>query len=273
MVRGARHALVRRQPPDPVTTTRAARTSLAACATVLAVAAAAQAQPSSPAPATASATAPTLDVPPGVLLRRVTVLRGTVRPGAAGRTVEIQRRDARRRWVRAATGAAAADGTVAARWRPGALGRVVLRLAVRRAGGRARAVPAAPGASATTTVFRPALATWYGPRFFGRRTACGVLLDRLLLGVAHRTLPCGTPVTVFHAGRSTTVPVVDRGPFAGGASFDLTQAAAEALGMTTTATVGVLAHRGATMAPPPAAPTPEAQVGGVGVPMAPPWTG
>ena len=248
-----------------MTTTRTARTCLSACAIALAIAADAPARPPSPSPTRAATTTPTLDAPPGVLLRRVTVLYGTVRPGPAGRAVEVQRRDARRGWVPAASGTAGADGTVAARWRPVAVGPVVLRLAVRRPG-RARARATAAGAPATTTVFRPARATWYGPRLFGRRTACGVLLDRLLLGVAHRTLPCGTPVTVFHGGRSTTVPVVDRGPFAAGASFDLTQAAAEALGMTATATVGVLAHRGATMAPPLAAPAPEAQVGGVAVP-------
>ena len=248
-----------------MTTTRAARTCLAACATALAVAADAPAQPPAPSPTAPRASAPTLVAPPGVLLRRVTVLHGTLRPGAPGRPVEVQRRDAGRGWVRVATGAAAADGTVAARWRPGALGSVVLRLAVRRAG-HARARAAGASAPATTTVFRPVRATWYGPRFFGRRTACDVLLDPLLLGVAHRTLPCGTPVTVFSGGRTATVPVVDRGPFAAGASLDLTQAAAQALGVTATATVGVLAHRGATMAPPLAAPPPGADVGGVGMP-------
>jgi hypothetical protein len=68
------------------------------------------------------------------------------------------------------------------------------------------------------------------------------------------------------------VPVVDP-PFARGASFDLGQAAAEALGLTATATIEVLAHRGATMAPPLAAPGPEGQVGGVGVPVPPSRTG
>ena len=57
------------------------------------------------------------------------------------------------------------------------------------------------------------MATWYGPGFYGRRTACGVKMSRTLLGVAHKTLPCGTQVAVLYKGRRITVPVVDRGPF------------------------------------------------------------
>ena len=110
-----------------------------------------------------------------------------------------------------------------------------------------RAVPDGDGASASgapptavVTVFRPARATWYGPGFYGHRLACGGRLTQSTLGVAHRTLPCGTPVQVYYRGRSLTVPVVDRGPFANGASYDLTAATARALGVTQTARVGVL---------------------------------
>ena len=61
-----------------------------------------------------------------------------------------------------------------------------------------------------------------------------------LLGVAHRTLPCGTKVALLYKGRTITVPVVDRGPFANGARYDLTSATGQALGFTTTDTVGVV---------------------------------
>jgi rare lipoprotein A (peptidoglycan hydrolase) len=77
-------------------------------------------------------------------------------------------------------------------------------------------------------------ATWYGPGLYGNRTACGQRLRRSTLGVAHRTLPCGTPVTFYHRGRFVTVSVIDRGPFRSGVEWDLTSAAARALGMAAT---------------------------------------
>jgi peptidoglycan hydrolase-like protein with peptidoglycan-binding domain len=76
--------------------------------------------------------------------------------------------------------------------------------------------------------------TFFGPGLYGRRTACGARLTRNLRGVAHRSLPCGTPVTLFRAGRFVTVPVVDRGPYTDGITFDLTAGTARALGLATT---------------------------------------
>jgi peptidoglycan hydrolase-like protein with peptidoglycan-binding domain len=84
------------------------------------------------------------------------------------------------------------------------------------------------------------VATWYGPGFYGRRTACGERMTHRLLGVAHRTLPCGTKVALLYKGRTITVPVVDRGPFANGAGYDLTSATAAALGMTHTSRIGAV---------------------------------
>jgi len=77
-------------------------------------------------------------------------------------------------------------------------------------------------------------ATWYGPGLYGNRMACGGTLRRSTLGVAHKTLPCGTPVTFYHRGRFVTVSVIDRGPFRRGVEWDLTAAAAKALGMAAT---------------------------------------
>lgn len=65
------------------------------------------------------------------------------------------------------------------------------------------------------------LATWYGPGFFGHGTACGGTLTANTWGIAHRTLPCGTLVTLTRGSRSVTVPVIDRGPYSG-ATVDLT---------------------------------------------------
>jgi hypothetical protein len=66
--------------------------------------------------------------------------------------------------------------------------------------------------------------SWYGPGFYGRRTACGYALTKTLLGVAHRTLPCGTKITFRNPanGRTITVKVVDRGPYVAGRQWDMT---------------------------------------------------
>lgn len=85
--------------------------------------------------------------------------------------------------------------------------------------------------------FRTVKATWYGPGFFGNRTACGKRLTRSLQGVAHKRLPCGTRVAISYRGRTTVVPVVDRGPFARGIEFDLTYATARSVGMDATSRI------------------------------------
>jgi hypothetical protein len=84
-------------------------------------------------------------------------------------------------------------------------------------------------------------ATWYGPGFFGNETACGQTLTRRTVGVAHKTLACGTKVVVRYGGRYLRTKVIDRGPFANGARWDLTQGAAERLGFETTDEVRVAA--------------------------------
>ena len=86
--------------------------------------------------------------------------------------------------------------------------------------------PAPPAATSTTTV----VASYFGPGLYGNRTACGQTLTTTLQGVAHRTLPCGSAVRLSYAGRSVTVPVVDRGPNVAGREFDLTYATKIALG-------------------------------------------
>lgn len=63
--------------------------------------------------------------------------------------------------------------------------------------------------------------SWYGPGFYGRRTACGLAYTKTILGVAHRSLPCGTKVTFMWKGKSVTVPVIDRGPYVRGRTWDL----------------------------------------------------
>jgi rare lipoprotein A (peptidoglycan hydrolase) len=67
-------------------------------------------------------------------------------------------------------------------------------------------------------------------RDYGLGLACGGLLHPNDLGVAHKTAPCGTLITFRYAGRVLRVPVIDRGPYIAGREWDLTGAAAGALG-------------------------------------------
>jgi len=92
----------------------------------------------------------------------------------------------------------------------------------------------APSASAPTTSPHTTIATWFGPGFYGRQTACGQTLTPAVVGVANRKLPCGTLVQVSYKGHNLTVPVLDRGPYANNAQWDLTAGAAQALGITET---------------------------------------
>jgi rare lipoprotein A len=99
-------------------------------------------------------------------------------------------------------------------------------------------VPAEPAETTTAfneaelsfTPFRYAGASWYGGiSMWGRSTACGQVLRPTTIGVANKTLPCGTPVKFVWHGHSIVAPVIDRGPYIQGRAWDLTSAAAEAL--------------------------------------------
>jgi rare lipoprotein A (peptidoglycan hydrolase) len=103
------------------------------------------------------------------------------------------------------------------------------------------ATPATPttAAPAKPRVHTTGIATWFGPGFYGKETACGQTLTPGVVGVANRTLPCGTMVKISYAGHVLTVPVLDRGPYSHiGADWDLTAGAAEALGITETVRIG-----------------------------------
>jgi hypothetical protein len=94
--------------------------------------------------------------------------------------------------------------------------------------------PIANGTGGADFVFsspmRTAGATWYGPGLYGNGTACGQTLRPGTIGVAHRTLPCGTTVKLSYHGHSLVTRVIDRGPYTPGNDFDLTNGARLALG-------------------------------------------
>ncbi|MGN6190413.1 MAG: RlpA-like double-psi beta-barrel domain-containing protein [Conexibacter sp.] len=150
-------------------------------------------------------------------------VRGTLLPRTRGRRVVVEA-GANGRWHPVAHARTRANGHFDARLAthvPGAQ-----RLRVRFAGDRRNA--GVRSRAGTLRAFRPGLASWYA--LYGGRTACGQTLTAGTLGVANKTLPCGTMVTFRYGSREVTVPVIDRGPYAGGREWDLTGATARALG-------------------------------------------
>ena len=73
-------------------------------------------------------------------------------------------------------------------------------------------------------------ASWYGAPLFGNNTACGQKFTPTIVGVAHKTLPCGTRVLIGYKGRFLLTKVIDRGPYTPGRTWDLSHAAMIALG-------------------------------------------
>ena len=178
-----------------------------------------------------------LKVASGAWLGRATRIRGRS-ANLVGQTVVIERRRSRRSgWVPVASVRVGDDGRFATRWTPGSTGRHQLR-ALPATASSASARAKAASAVRRVLVYRSVTSTWYGPGFYGRRTACGQRLTTSTLGVAHKTLPCGTKVALKVKGRSLIVPVIDRGPYARGVTYDLTSATAEQLGVMYTARIG-----------------------------------
>jgi rare lipoprotein A len=175
---------------------------------------------------------------PRAYLGRRATLTGTVPRRARGRTVRVQRFDeVARRWRSEARTVVGRTGRFSVSWSPQALGQQRIRATLQR-GRSASVTTASPEVS--VRVYEPGMATWYGPGLYGNMTACGQELTKELVGIAHKSLPCGTLVEVSYRGRSLVVPVVDRGPYAKGMTWDLTSAAAEQLGFAETARIGAL---------------------------------
>ena len=78
-------------------------------------------------------------------------------------------------------------------------------------------------------------ASWYGEKYHGRETASGEIFNKNAMTAAHKELPFDTWVEVFNLdnGRKVRVRINDRGPFIEGRIIDLSQRAADELGMLT----------------------------------------
>jgi rare lipoprotein A (peptidoglycan hydrolase) len=199
----------------------------------------AQVQPGS---GTSSATGHgvTVSAPISTMLSHRLHFTGTAKGARRGATVVIQRHDSHLGWVTVASGIVARNGSFSAVWRTTRSGRLAFRASVQAASSsRVRAASGAP--TLQVTVYKPAIATLFGEGFYGTKTACGVTLRRNTLGVANRTLPCGTPVAIYWHRRTIVVPVIDRGPYANHADWDLTWATGAVLQMNSTETIGATA--------------------------------
>ena len=157
-----------------------------------------------------------------VLDGRQASVAGTLSPGLSGRSIDLQAMGPHG-WRDVAHTHAGASGRFRLRYTPHATGSRRVRL---RFGGDSYDLPA-HRVLGRLNVYRLAGASWYGG---GGSLACGGSLTSSTLGVANKTLPCGTLVTLRYDGRSVRVPVVDRGPFVAGREFDLTEATKHALG-------------------------------------------
>lgn len=102
-------------------------------------------------------------------------------------------------------------------------------------GARAETGGASAGSSSEEELafspYRYGGASWYGPGLWGHKTACGETLRPHTLGVAHKSLPCGTTVKFVYHGHVLVTQVIDRGPYVKGRAWDLTKAASEELGL------------------------------------------
>ena len=91
--------------------------------------------------------------------------------------------------------------------------------------------PGIPDGFVGTGVSFEGIASWYGPGFDGNPTASGDIFDPDLFTAASKELPLGTWLYVTHGSQGVVVLVNDRGPYVGGRILDLSQAAAEAIGI------------------------------------------
>jgi rare lipoprotein A (peptidoglycan hydrolase) len=175
--------------------------------------------------------------PKGAFAGKPTTLNGHV-AGATG-TVSITAKQGKADWLPVGTAEADSDGDFSFTWTPPKPGRYNFRFTEPGSTDVTTAADDAP-TQGTVSVYRRQKATWYGPESYGSRTACGIKLTARTLGVAHKTLPCGTRVEFFLRGKRITLPVIDRGPFANGATWDLTLTAMRRLGSSSTEVLGAL---------------------------------
>jgi rare lipoprotein A len=150
------------------------------------------------------------------------VVHGRLLPALSDVEVNLISRNGHR-WRTVAHGRTHRGGRFKIRYRVQATGATAVRVSVARASAHgARTASASVG---QIVGLEPSVASWY---YDAGHTACGF---HAIYGVANKTLPCGSRVTISYAGRSVVATVDDRGPYVYGRSFDLDQNTARYLGM------------------------------------------
>ena len=181
----------------------------------------------------------TLLAPTAGLLGDVVRVHGTVPDTQAGDRVVLQHLTPAG-WAPAATATVDGAGAYDATWTPDHSGHTKLRALPAGADATAASAPADAGDARDVTVFHRALATWYGPGFYGRRTACGRRLTAA--PSASRTSRC--PAARWSSSTRTAARSPCRSSIAArsgaGTSYDLTAATAQALGVTATTVLGAV---------------------------------
>jgi rare lipoprotein A len=171
-----------------------------------------------------------------VLLGRSVPVHGAIAPAQGGRLVLVQASRGKG-WKTVARAKTDAHGRWQAKWRPNSARRYALRAILW--GTRGATVEIKGG----VTAYRAAAASWYGPGLYGQHLACGGTLDTGVVGVANKTMPCGSRVQLHYGGHTVVARVVDRGPYVAGREFDLTPATKAKLGFGSTGTVWAASAR------------------------------
>lgn len=160
-------------------------------------------------------------------------VRGLVQHAGTGNAevVLAARRQGHKKWFKVAATKVKPGKKFTIAWHGKAPGRYLTKLTVTKHG------KSASDHLGAAFVFRPSFASYYGPGLYGGALACGGSLSPSTVGVAHKTLPCGTRVTFKVGGRIVTARVIDRGPFIAGRDWDLTAALKRKLHFGDTGTV------------------------------------
>lgn len=165
---------------------------------------------------------------------RAIAVRGTLK-GTGGGKAHVRlwvRAAGSRKWRIVASTDARSGRHFTIKWRGERPGRYMTRVSVRKFN------QSDVDRTGRAWIFRKSFASYYGPGLYGGGLACGGRLSPSTIGVAHKTLPCGTRVTfTLGNGRVVTAPVIDRGPYVAGRDWDLTAGLKRKLGFGSTGTV------------------------------------
>jgi len=163
-----------------------------------------------------------------VMAGRRASVAGTIAPGDAGRRVSLQKHRGSH-WSTVPRAVTGAGGRFRVSYRQPRPQSASLRIV---SGGHRERI-------GRLNAYRRATVSWYGPGLYGNKLGCGGRLTPSTIGVANKSLPCGTRLTLRKGGHIVRARVVDRGPYVGGREFDLTSATRQRLHFSGVGSIGV----------------------------------